>query len=52
MKAGDLLILHRRWCQGCDSCEHAAEARKADQEEPLNPWEEAALDTWAERCGL
>lgn len=47
MNPADLLTLHRRWCQGCDSCQHAAESAKADREEPLDVGEESArADTY------
>lgn len=52
MKRADLLILHRRWCQGCDSCEHAAETR-ADRDEPLSVGEESGrADQYERGLGL
>jgi hypothetical protein len=39
----------RRCPPDCDHCEGLAEARKAAREEPLNDWESADMDDWAER---
>lgn len=45
------LALHRARCRDpyCEACPTAAEARKAELDEPLSLDEESALDTWVER---
>ena len=53
MTPADRLRLHRHFCPGCPSCEHAAEAAKADRDEPLDAGEESArADQYERSLGL